>query len=280
MVPGGRTIRVWAGLTALILAGCFTEIGNPGKEQAVTAQFRIDYTAESGPVPIGAPTSGNAAPPSGFRWGIASGASDVPAFDSVRILQFYMNVVEINYDTSDNAQTVIWKVPDSLGKSVDFTAKDKQAVLPPLAVPPAIYTILKLECRIPSHVPFTGDTVDFAAFSNRAYIKGVRYAEGKATRFLIRTTNDYKINLVYHRELLEQWRYGNAYDFDFVFYATRWISGVDLDSAVKMPGRDGIEVALIDMDHNPDLFAASRSMFFKSFNSSRVWKENPSSAAP
>src|SRR5690606_15015554 len=109
MVPGGRTIRVWAGLTALILAGCFTEIGHPGKEQAVTAQFRIDYAAESGPVPIGAPTSGNAAPPSGFRWGIASGASDVPASDSVRILQFYMNVVGINYDTSDNARTVIWK---------------------------------------------------------------------------------------------------------------------------------------------------------------------------
>jgi hypothetical protein len=253
---------------ALSAAGCFTEIGNPGKEQTVSARFRIDYAADSGAAPK---ASAGAGSPS-----LAKAEAERPAavLDSLRIQLFYFNVVEVNYTTLDDAQGRIWKVPDSLGKPVDFTGADPEAMLPPVAVPPADYSILKLESRIPAHAPLVPESLGFAGFSDRGYIKGVAYYPGKPIRFLCQFTNDYKINLVYAREILERWRKGDAYAFDFVFFARRWLSAADLSAIEPVAGADGPFV-LIDEEHNPELFATLRSSFFKSFNSSKVWKENP-----
>jgi hypothetical protein len=251
---------------AAALSGCFTEIGNPGKEQTVSARFRIDYTPPA------------AAPKSAARMGAAgqspAGKGAGAVLDSLRILQFSFNVVEVNYTTSDGKDGRIWKVPDSLGKPVDFTGSDPDAVLPPVAVPPADYSILKLENRIPAHAPLAPDTLGFGRFSGRGYIKGIAYYPGHPVRFLCQFTNDYKINLVYTQDVLERWRQGDAYAFDFVFYAARWLSAADLSAIAPVAGADGPFV-LIDEEHEPDLFAALRASFFKSFNSSKVWKENP-----
>jgi hypothetical protein len=261
--PSGKNLgaAAWA-CAALSLAGCFTEIGNPGKEQTVSARFRIDYARDTAAAPKTAAPGGP---------GLAITA---PAPDSLRILRFYFNVVEVNYTTPDDAQGRIWKVPDSLGKPVDFTGADPDAVLPPVAVPPADYSILKLESRVPGHEPLAPDTVDFERFSGRGYLKGIAYYSGRPIRFLCQYTNDYKINLVYTRDILERWRQGDAYRFDFVFFATRWLSAADLAAVTPVAGSDGPFV-LIDQEHEPDLFAALRASFFKSFNSSKVWKENP-----
>lgn len=256
---GARRLR-WVRRAALAGAlsawGCFTEIGNPGKEQTVSARFRIDYAADTAAAPKSSAGTGSA------------------TLDSLRIQLFYFNVVEVNYTTPDDSDGRIWKVPDSLGKPVDFTGADPDAVLPPVAVPPAEYSILKVESRIPDHSVLAPDTVTFAGFTGRGYIRGVAYYPGKAVRFLCQFTNDYKINLVYTREILEQWRQGGSYAFDFVFFANRWLSAVDLTLVEPFQGADGPFV-LIDAEHNPELFTALRSSFFKSFNSSKVWKENP-----
>lgn len=241
---------------ALLVQGCFTEIGNPGKEQTVSAQFRIDY---------GQPRTD--APKSSAR-------GDVPAPDSLRIQAFTFNVVEVNYTTSEDVDGRIWKVPDSLGIAVDFTGSDPDAVLPPVAVPSTEYSILKVESRIPRHPVLNPDTVAFERFSHGAYIKGVAYYSGAPIRFLCQFTDDYKINLVYTSEILELWRHGGSYSFDFVFYAANWISGADLTGIAPVTGPDGSFV-LIDEEHNPEVFSALRASFFKSFNSSKVWKENP-----
>lgn len=258
---GGFAGNLRAGLAclaaALAASGCFTEIGNPGKEQTVSARFRIDYAADTAAPKAAAPKS--------------SAAAEV---DSLRIRLFYFNVVEINYTALDDTQGRIWKVPDSLGKPMDFTGADPDAVLPPVAVPPAEYSILKLESRVPAHTALSPAALDFAGFSDRGYIKGIAYYPGKPVRFLCQFTNDYKINLVYSREILEAWRKGDAYAFDFVFFARRWLSAVDLTVVEPIAGADG-DFVLIDEEHNPELFSALRSSFFKSFNSSKVWKENP-----
>ncbi|MDB5106000.1 MAG: hypothetical protein JWP91_3689 [Fibrobacteres bacterium] len=259
----------WARLGTLALgaftgSGCFTEIGNPGKEQSVSAMFRIDYADNRIAVPKASAQPGETATPGNAN----------PAPDSLRIQQFYLNVVEVNYTTLDGNQGRIWKLPDSLGKTVDFTGVDTDAVLPPVAVPPADYSILKLEGRIPAHAALDPDTVAFGRFSGRGYIKGIVYYAGNPIRFLCQFPDDYKINLVYTKEILETWRQGDSYKFDFVFYASRWLSGADLTAISPASGEDGPFV-LIDQEHNPDLYSALRSSFFKSFNSSKVWKENP-----
>jgi hypothetical protein len=239
-----------------IVQGCFTEIGNPGKEQIVSARFRIDYDM---PLPE--------APKASARGAVA-------APDSLRIQAFSLNVVEVNYTTADDVDGRIWKVPDSLGKPIDFTGADPNAVLPPVAVPSTEYSILKVENRIPRHAVLNPDTVAFGSFSHGAYIKGVAYYSGGPVRFLCQFTDDYKINLVYTSEMLELWRQGGSYSFDFVFFASKWISGADLSSITPVTGLDGTFV-LIDQEHNPEIFTALKASFFKSFNSSKVWKENP-----
>jgi hypothetical protein len=271
MARGGSAgtlgIRTACLAAAFAVAGCFTEIGNPGKEQKVSARFRIDYAADT------------AAPKASAATGSESARNTAPAapaaaLDSLRIQRFLFNVVEVNYTTLDDTQGRIWKVPDSLGKPVDFTGADPEAVLPPVDVPPADYSILKLESRIPAHTALSPVALDFAAFSDRGYIKGIAYYPGKTVRFLCQFTNDYKINLVYAREILEGWRQGDSYAFDFVFFARRWLSAVDLTGIESAEGADGPFV-LIDEEHNPETFSALRTSFFKSFNSSKVWKENP-----
>lgn len=245
-----------AASAAFIASGCFTEIGNPGKEQIVSARFRIDYDSSRTEAPKAS----------------ALGSGKTP--DSLRIQAFSLNVVEVNYTTADDVDGRIWKVPDSLGKPVDFTGADKDAVLPPIAVPSTEYSIMKLENRIPRHPVLDPDTLAFGSFSHGAYIKGVAYYAGGPIRFLCQFTDDYKINLVYTSEILERWRQGGSYSFDFVFYAARWIAGADLSSITPVTGPDGSFV-LIDQEHNPEIFTALKASFFKSFNSSKVWKENP-----
>lgn len=240
-----------AGLLLLLSSGCYTEIGNPSKESHVTATFSIDYSPEA--LPKGAPA---AVPPS-----------------SVDIRQFWFNVVEANYRTVEEKDGRIWKVPDSLGRSVDFTGKDSAAVLPPVDVPPAEWTLLKVESRIPDHDTLDPDTLDFAVFPDRGYIKGIYARGGREIPFLCQLPNVRRINLVYNEEMLERYRRGDAYDLEFVFYPRRWLAGVDLLEAETFPDRTGRAVAIVDLEHNRALFDTLFENFFKSFNSYRVWKE-------
>jgi hypothetical protein len=256
--PATRMPGLMALAWAIALAGCYTEIGNPGKDSQVTATFSIDYS-QAVPAPkVAAPG--------------APGGS-VPQAGQVAIERFYFNVVEVNYRTIDDADGRIWRVPDSLGRSVDFTGKDTDAVLPPVEVPAGDWTILKLESRIPAHDTLDPDTLDFAAFADRGYIKGTYARGGRSLRFLWQLPNHRRVNLVYNQELIEQWRHGNAYELEFVFYACRWVGGVDLLQAEAWRDRAGRDVAVIDLEHNRPLYDSLNTGFFRSFNSWKVWKE-------
>lgn len=238
-------------LFTILLAGCYTEIGNPAKESMVTATFSIDYSPAAAPKRIQADTS----PP------------------SVEILQFWFNVVEANYRTVEDEEGRIWKVPDSLGRNVDFTGKDSAATLPPVDVPPDEWTILKLESRIPAHDTLDPDTLDFDGFADRGYIKGTYSRGDREIRFLCQLPNVGKVNLVYNEEFLEQYRHGDAYHLEFVFYPHRWLAGVDLLETEAFADRFGRAVAIVDLEHNRPLFDSLFANFFKSFNSYKVWKE-------
>lgn len=240
-----RPIAVFA--LAVALAGCYTEIGNPGKENKVTATFTIDY----------APTLPK-----------ASAATPVVAIE-----RFWFNVVEVNYRTVEDEEGRIWKVPDSLGRRVDFTGRDTQATLPPVDVPASEWTILKLESRIPEHEPLDADTLDFAAFAGAGYIKGTYSLVGRQVCFLARLPLVPKVNLVYNQEILGRWRHGDAYALEFVFYAHRWLQGADLLAADTVTDRTGIPVAILDPEHNAEMHELVSANFFKAFNSWKVWKE-------
>jgi len=248
---------LWAALFAFAaLTGCFTEVGNPGKTQEVSATFTIDYADDSPALPKRAQ-------------GSAGGS------DTIRILHFRFNVVEVNYVTTANEDGRIWKVPDSLGRNIDFTGQDSTAVLPPVQVPPGEWTLMKLESRIPLHDSLRPDTLDFAGFRNPGYIKGTMLTGGREIRFAVQFPNDYKINLVYTQASLEKWKHGDAYDLEFIFFARKWLSAIQLPQALAYPDRSGDPVVVIDQEHNPDLYQILWDSFFKSFNSDKVWKENP-----
>jgi hypothetical protein len=239
------------------MQACYTEVGNPGKTQEVNATFSIDYAGSPAPLP----KTGGDNPP-----------ADTP---SVRIQHFYFNVVEVNYRNADSLDGRIWKVPDSMGRSIDFAGRDSTSRLPAVQVPLSPWILMKLESRIPEHDTLLPDTVDFRTFPNRGYIKGTWESRGKSILFLCQLPNDYRINLVYYQELLETWRHGSVYDLEFIFYATKWMMAVDLPDAATYPDKNGVEVAIIDLEHNTALYELLMKSFFKSFNSSKVWKENP-----
>ncbi len=256
--PLSRASLVLAALAGAGLMACYTEVGNPGKTQEINANFSIDYVGE----PATLPKTGAAKP----------SVVDTP---SVHILRFYFNVVEVNYRTTDSLEGRIWKVPDSMGRSIDFTGHDTTARLPPVQVPIGSWTIMKLESRIPAHDTLWPDTLDFASFPDRGYIKGTWESGGKLIPFLWQLPDEYKINLVYTQDLLEKWRHESVYDLEFIFFATKWAMAVNIQDAVTYPDKTGARVAIMDLEHNPDLFLALKASFFKSFNSSKVWKENP-----
>lgn len=243
---------------AAALSGCYTEIGNPGKENKVTATFSIDYAE---PAPLRKAAREAMGRDTGF-----------PA-PEIAVEMFYFNVVEVNYRTLEDEEGRIWKVPDSLGRAVDFTRKDAAAVLPPVEVPAAEWTILKLESRIPAHDTLEVATLDFAAFADRGYIKGTYARDGRLVRFLCQLPHFGKVNLVYNQELIEQWRHGEAYDLDFIFFARRWVGDMDLLRAERVRDIKGHEVAVIDLENNWPLYDSLAASFFKAFNSWKVWKE-------
>lgn len=265
----------WAAMTAAFMAtlilGCFTEVGNPGEEPKVTTTFRIDYSAGTGLTKAAIESAGMSKPEVMAR-----------THSGLLITQLYFNIVEVNYRTLDDVEGRIFKVPDSLGKPVDFTGQDTSARLPAVAVPPEEWREYKLESRVPKHTLLALDTVDALQFSDRGYIKGYLPVALGGLPFLCQLPNWSKINLVYNDSVLSQWRVGNAYHIDVVFFANRWLSlsglpaladSGKLETATDATGR---QVVLIDQEHNIEAYDALTKAFFKSFNSFKVWKEGDS----
>jgi hypothetical protein len=273
----GNQVRPFfaAWLAALVL-GCFTEVGNPGEEPKVTTTFRIDYSTTPG---LGKSAAMTAA------WSSASPSANTGKLatqSGLNITQLFFNIVEVNYRTIDDVEGRIFKVPDSLGKQVDFTGKDTSARLPAVAVPPEEWTEYKLESRVPKHALLSLDTVDALEFKDRGYIKGYLPVALGGLPFLCQLPNWSKINLVYNDSVLSQWRVDNAYHIDVVFFANRWLQLAGLPALVEAGKLEafaditGRQVVLIDQEHNVEAYDALTKAFFKSFNSFKVWKEGDS----
>jgi hypothetical protein len=234
-------------LTALV-AGCFTEVGNAEDELVVNARFSIDYNRN--PIRL-KPASGSITP------------------DSVCIDQFYLPIQEIEYTAAGADKQHLWR--DTAGIPVDFTGNDSLAALPAMKVVGDSWTSLILEYRIPSLPDLRMDTVEFASFRNRGYIKGTVHIAGNAGwDFLFALPKMPGVKMTYSGKTLASWHTDNIYNLKFVFFATYWISAANLVGAKQVPDRNGVPVLLLDAKHNPEFHKALSDRFFKSFNTLQV----------
>ena len=224
------------------LAGCFTEAGNAEDEFQVQALFRVEYS-----VP---PVSESA-----------------PQFDSVRLKQFILTFTETEYYTGIDESHPLWV--DSDGISVDFTGKDS-VPLPPLKETNHGWSQLEMELAIQPPLPLRLDTVDFDAFQDPGYIKGVAYNGGVACNFLFALPAATNLELYYTGDLLRSWLVGRDCRLKFIFYPEKWISNALVQQADASQDEQGAPLRVFDPWHNQALYQALSKQFFNSFNASRV----------
>jgi hypothetical protein len=253
-------------LLALVLAvisACFTEVGNAEDEKLVSGSFRIDYAADAQPLP---------------KAGESAIALPIAAeTDSIFISQFYLNLREAEFKALDSVsgRTMEWHLwkNDSLTLPVDFTGKDTAAVLPTRSLGDFHPDYLVLECMVPGQAVIRADTLDFARFMDKGYIKG-HFGRGKSlTAFLFQLPENREIHLEYSKEALSKWQRGNVYRCEFVFFATKWIDGISLAKAETTRDKSGNPLIILGNGHNPELYQALVERFYKSFNTQRVFAQ-------
>ena len=263
MRPQTKTRLFLLAIPLALISACFTEVGNAEDEKLVSGSFRIDYAADAQPLP---------------KAGEAAIASPIAAeTDSIFISQFYLNLREAEFKALDSAtgRTMEWHLwkHDSLTLPVDFTGKDTSAVVPMRSLGDFHPDYLVLECVVPGQAVIRADTLDFAGFMDRGYIKG-HIGTGKSpTAFLFQLPENREIHLEYSKEALKKWDRGNAYRCEFVFFATKWIDGVSFAKAEITRDKMGVSMIILGNGHNPALYQSLVDRFYKSFNTQRVFAQ-------
>lgn len=255
MSPWKRT-GLWSMLLAAAgwLGACFTEIGNAEDEKLVDAEFRIEYAMDGALQRLSA----------------AGAVAGTAAPESVLIDQFYVGVLEGEFNTQEGQEYHLWKQA-SPGLPADFTGKDRSAVLPEMTAPPIAWRDLGLECVFAVPAPLESGRFDFDAFQDRGYIKGTYAAAGAVSPFLFALPGASQLEFRYPRRMLDQWLADGAYHLEFVFYASRWLSGASLADAATTLDRKGKSVVILDSLHNPAEYQRLRDRFLESFNTEEVF---------
>jgi hypothetical protein len=233
--------------------GCFTEAGNAEDDNLIQADFNIDYGANPSQLPK-----------------VSVGAN----LDSLVILQFSLAVKEAEYRAFDSASDRIyemhlWKA-DSGGVPVDFTGANGPNTLPAISVAPVTATDLELESFLPEPSLLSPDTLVFASFHDRGYIKGVRFDGSSRFNFLFALPSGKELHLLYSQQALASWYSGNAYRCEFTFFGMKWLSGTDFRKADVWDDRTGADVAIFDANHNAAMYQSLLDSFYQSFNTARV----------
>jgi hypothetical protein len=231
-------------LPALLLGGCFTEVGNSGKETRMHAEFSIDYSPAGALLKQGVPDTG------------------------LTVDQFYLSVLEAEYHLASGGEKYLWEELDS-GYAVDFTGEDRRAVLPVRAVEPDTIVDFRLFCRM-RPLPETLSVPDFAAFSDRGYIKGAWRSRTGAHSFLFALPGSGRLRVIYSKDFQETWRDGDGYRIRIIFFARRWLSEEDLLFAEPTLDGRGVPYILLDSSHNAALHQELTDRFLKAFNANIV----------
>lgn len=240
-------------LAAAVFAGCFTEVGNADDDRVLQAQFRVDYSQPA----IGQPKRA--------------------AAQTASILRFYLGVREAEFQLFDSANNRhaeyhLWR-EDSAILPVDFTGNDPAATLPDQKVSGIDPLSFRLECVLPAPKAVNEETLDFGAFAEPGFIKGVVWDGRDSTAFLFALPTAAELSLVYPKSLIETWYTSTHYRCEFIFYANKWIAAADLSGAAETRDATGRKVILLDSAHNTAAFAALTAAFTKSFNAPNVFLE-------
>ncbi len=225
------------------LNGCFTEVGNPEDETQMTASFQMDYTRS---------------------------ASVAAQPDSASILEFRLVLKDAEYQDTDSTQGTLWQ--NAKGYPVDFTGTDSQAVLPAQSLKSGNLANLALDFNFLSRKSVQADTLNFAAFQDPGYVKGVYTLHGAPVEFLFElpdTASD--LTLKYSQAALQGWRENGAYRCQFSFLVFQWLSSADLTQAVADTDKAGKSLVLFDPQHNAALYSALTAGFYRAFNSQQVY---------
>ena len=249
-------------LLTLSLDGCFTEIGNAEGENKIRADFKIDYTR----VPALPKLS------SGWMGGPAGKAGTaLITHDTIIVEHFYLLVREAEYHLKGGGERHLWR-ESGAGVPVDFTGKDKIAMLPVRPIEPDSILDFSLECRIQAPPVKEPDSLDFGTFVDKGYIKGTYTADGVSIPFLFALPQADNLHIRYSPAVLESWRTGSEYDMQVVFFALKWISHSGIEEARRSKDRLGKSMVMIDTLHNPALHRILSDRFFTGFNTATVEK--------
>lgn len=241
--------RLTFGLTIAMLAGCFTEVGNPEGESLISATFRIDYAAN----PKKQPKAG----------------AGLTGIEIVTISRFSLVVDEAEYHGIDARERHLWD-EDSAGVLVDFASTSSNAALPEKRADTVTWKDLDLVCKVPGRRNLLPDTLDLEHFHDPGFIAGaVTNGNGKMS-FLFALPDISLLHMRYGRATLDSWRNGLRYDLEFVFYAQSWFYQAGLETANSETDRTGKSFVLLDARHNPQIHRSLVERFFLSFNAAEV----------
>ncbi len=246
--------------------GCFTEIGNAEDERLLRTEFKIDYSEN--PVILG----------------MGKYAATISNNDSIIIQHFKMLVHEASYTLKDSVtQTTVQKLlwaEDSISDPVDFTGTDKSANLKVEKLGAQVPENINLEFKVDEHRALNPATMDFTAFSDIGYIKGI-FADGgnlkstsgsknMNTNFLFSLPTANEIHMTYSKSAMLGWYKDKAYNCQIEFFPNKWIANVDFSTIETVVDKNGLKFALIDSNHNVALYATLVASFYKSFNTLNI----------
>lgn len=225
-------------LSALLLAGCFTEVGNPDDPAVqVTMSFSIDYQSK--------PTA---------KSGAAIAKQAASANGGIAISHFYLDVYDAEYwkdstklylQTKDGED---WN--DQNGNFVDITAKDTTAKLPVLYATQSKWDLFYFSAQVAKPGKFKTDTLDYAAFEGRQWMKGTLARGSGDLDFLFEIPQITRLYLVLRDSTLARKRTDEGYNLDVAFRARYFCAGIPWDSVATVKDRKGKNFAFLSATSN------------------------------
>lgn len=245
---GGRFLS--SILAACVLAGCFTEVGNPDDPVvSVTMAFSIDNRS-------------------------------APAED-IAISHFYLDVYDAEY-WKDGAKLYLknkegedWN--DNNGNFVDMTGKDTAARLPILSATSDRWDIFYFSSQVKAAPDLDPDTLDYGAFAGRNFMKGSVARAGGEMDFLYEIPAITRLYLVFRDTTLARLRTSEGYRLDVAFRARHFREGIPWDSIATVRDRNGRRFALLSAASNGRFQTRLKENFRRAFgvDSAQIDGEEP-----
>lgn len=235
-----------AGALAL-LAGCFTEVGNPDDPVAVSTSFSIDYASR---------------PPALRK------AAATP--ESLVISHFYLDIYDAEYyqgtkkhylKDNDNKD---WN--DDYGNFVDFTGRDTAAILPKLSAALDRWNLFYYTVNAKRPLAVDPDSLDFVTFAHRTWMKGTLVRTGPDLDFLFAIPEMTRLFLIYRDTTLARLRTDEGYRLETAFRARWFQSAISWDSLRTVKDRHDRPFALLSETSNAKSYGLLKESFRRAFH--------------